>query len=64
MPSDNLRPELIQLLEELEQLADEQRSIDVRDSNALGECERKLADLRRRLVRLQTPDGVAAKSER
>jgi hypothetical protein len=52
--------ELLQLLEELDRLAEEQRVIDVRDPHALAECERKLAEIRRRIERLKRtrPDGV------
>jgi hypothetical protein len=55
------RSELLQLLDELNRLAEEQRVIDARDPNALAECERKLADLGRRIERLKRTrsDGIS-----
>ena len=55
-PNDH-RPEVLELLEELDRLAEEQRLIDTRDPTALAECERKLDDLRRRIERLLDPKG-------
>ena len=49
------RPEVLELLEELDRLAEEQQLVDARDPNALAECERKLDDLRRRIERLLDP---------
>lgn len=50
--SDDRQPEILRLLDELDRLAEEQRLVDGRDPDALRECERKLADLRRRIDRL------------
>jgi hypothetical protein len=51
--SDDREPEIQRLLAELDLLAEEQRVADGRDPHALVECDRKLADLRRRIERLQ-----------
>ena len=56
--NDDHRPEVVRLLEELEQLAEEQRVVNGRDPNALAECQRKLEDLRRRVERLTEPKAV------
>jgi hypothetical protein len=49
-------PEFLELIEELDRLAEEQRVVDTRDPNALAACERKLEELRSRIERLR-PKG-------
>jgi hypothetical protein len=56
--SDDCQPEILRLLEELDRLVEEQRVADGRDPHALPECERKLADLRRRIDRLGKQRGT------
>jgi len=53
--SDDREPEIQKLLEELDHIAEEQRRADGRDPDALVECERKLAEVRRRVARLSNP---------
>ena len=53
MPFNDHRSEVLELLDELDRLAEEQRAIDARDPNALVECERKLEELRRRIEQLK-----------
>jgi hypothetical protein len=60
--SDDRQPEILRLLEELDRLVEEQRVADGRDPHALLECERKLADLRRRIDRLGKKRGTDARN--
>ena len=60
MSSNDPRSEVLELLDELDRLAEEQRLVDPRDPNALVECERKLEELRRRIERLQNPKQIGA----
>ena len=54
--------ELLQLLDELDRLAEEQRIVDTRDPDALTESERKLDAIRHRIHQLKVsrvgPSGV------
>ena len=45
------------LLEELEQLEDEQRRLDLRDDAAMQACQRKIASLRQRIEQLRRRPG-------
>jgi hypothetical protein len=56
MSFNDHRSEVLELLNELDRLAEEQRLIDARDPNALVQCERKLEELRRRIAQLQSPN--------
>ena len=61
---DDLQPETLQLLAELDRLAEEQRLADGRDPHALVECERKLNELRQRIERLQKRQGDRSRTKR
>jgi hypothetical protein len=49
---DNTRPTLLQLLEELDHLEQEQRTLDLRDPRAVEECQKKIDLLRRKILLL------------
>ena len=53
-PRDNRR-ELLHLLDELDQLAEEQRAVDLRDPTALAVIEEKIAKLRQKIELLPHP---------
>jgi hypothetical protein len=48
---------VIRLLEELEQLEEEQRELDLRDDAAMRACQRKIASLRQRIQQLRQRSG-------
>jgi hypothetical protein len=52
-PNDDKRPELLRLLEELDRLAEEQRTVDLHDPAALLEIEHQIAALRYRITLLE-----------
>ena len=49
---DSKRPTLLQLIEELDRLEQEQRTLDLRDPRAVEECRKKIDDLRRKILLL------------
>jgi hypothetical protein len=52
---DDLESERAQLVAELEQLEEEQRTLDLRDPHATDAFERRIAALRCRIARLRSP---------
>jgi hypothetical protein len=60
MPLDDHHAERKRLLDELDHLDEEKRSIDTRDPNAFAEWQRKLQDLRRRIEAVTRSNGAAA----
>ena len=49
--ADNKRPIAYQLLEELDRLEQEQRTIDLRDPRAVEACHKKIDELRQKILR-------------
>jgi hypothetical protein len=47
------RPDLLQLLEEVDRLEEAQRALDLRDPSAVEDHQRKIDELRRRIAQLQ-----------
>jgi hypothetical protein len=47
--TDDKQPELQRLLAELDQLEQERRALNLRDQQAVNECQRKIEVLRRRI---------------
>ena len=50
-PEDE-RPDLLQLMDELDRLEDEQRELDLRDPSAVEAHQRKIDALRQKIARL------------
>lgn len=56
---DPRQPQLLELLEELERLEAEQRTLDLRDPQAIDEYERKIAALRHKINLLHSAKGAS-----
>jgi hypothetical protein len=54
---DEKRPDLVQLLEELDRLQEEQQTLDLRDPHAVDECQRKIDALRQKIKSLDAARG-------
>ena len=47
-PNEKL-PDVLQLLEELDRLQEEHRTLDLRDTHAVEDCRRKIDELRKKI---------------
>jgi hypothetical protein len=54
---EDLRPDMLQLLEELQRLEDEQRTLDLRDPSALERHQQKIETLRQKMKQLNRPSA-------
>jgi hypothetical protein len=64
MPLDDHHAERQRLLDELDRLDEEKRTIDTRDPNAFAAWQRKLQDLRRRIDAVTRPGAAAEPKQR
>ncbi len=46
------QPDVLQLLEELDRLQEEHRTLDLRDTRAVENCRRKIEELRKKIAML------------
>ena len=54
-PADRERPQMLQLLEELQRLEEAHRTLDLRDPSALEAHQRKIDALRKKIESLKRP---------
>ena len=54
-PGDRQRPQMLQLLEELQRLEEEHRTLDLRDPSALETHQQKIDALRQKIKSLKRP---------